>query len=577
LAPPETTTPPVAKTPPPPVPREFPPVKPSEPLAEITPAEISTSSIHRPKATLKAPEESAPLIAPRKSPVVEWSEPKSCKPAPQSSKKTKISAPLLAAERAGWFVRLRKSIAHLQDKMMADYIRLPQARRERESVPHSRRQRRIALSGTVVLLAAVAITTTWYWGFRAPGELPQSNKKGPIGKPPSGLLVDNKAKSPEIAKGEAAPAAAAVNAAPTESPTSKSAQIKGTLTIDSTPEGVAYEIIAGDSNHRTGTTPATLEDLPKGYAQVFYKGTDSEHREMVWIESGKTSSTRWTVPDKAPSPVAQVPAAPPAPSVAPSITPDVTSVDRMNEFVRQFLETNDSSDVDRAVSFYAPNAEIFEEGRKSLDSIRRDIQSYNGHWPIRRDNIRGAIQMREEIPNQEYNASFQQDYYVEDPARRDWIRGTVSVDLRISVVDGLPKISSIKQRTLNREKGRGKGPGLIVKNDALPANSALAAPSPPLPGSNPPIIEGPQKLIRVVNKQYSFFALVPAEVFPDAMHASDTNQTSFSTTKGRTKLDFLVRDNSDGETFKKLYQEWIAEQTEDQSNKKVHYKPLRDK
>jgi cytoskeletal protein RodZ len=132
--------------------------------------------------------------------------------------------------------------------------------------------------------------------------------------------------------------------------------------------------------------------------------------------------------------------------------------EQITEFVRRFVELNESPDVDAAASFYAPNADILEEGPKSLDSIRRDIQAYNERWPMRRSTVRGDIQLHEKVPNEEYTASFKQDYYVESLSRREWIKGSVSVDLRIIVKDGLPRIASLKQKVLNREKGDVKGP-----------------------------------------------------------------------------------------------------------------------
>jgi hypothetical protein len=127
--------------------------------------------------------------------------------------------------------------------------------------------------------------------------------------------------------------------------------------------------------------------------------------------------------------------------------------ERIGEFIKQFVQSNSSPDSLLTASFYAPNAEIFDEGSKNLDSIRRDIQAYNERWPTRRNEIRGQIQLVEKVDNQEYGASFQQDYYVENPARREWIKGAVAIDLEIKVIEGLPKISSIKQTMLKREKG----------------------------------------------------------------------------------------------------------------------------
>ena len=154
----------------------------------------------------------------------------------------------------------------------------------------------------------------------------------------------------------------------------------------------------------------------------------------------------------------------------------------IEDFVKQFVEANSSPDVDREVLFYAPNAQIFEEGPKTPDSIRHDIETYKTTWPVRSSSISGAVQVTEKVPNQEYIASFKQDYYVENPARGEWVKGTVAVDLSIIVVDGLPKISSIKQNVLSREKGTGKPPAL--NNVTAQPSATQAAPSSPSPRNN---------------------------------------------------------------------------------------------
>jgi hypothetical protein len=110
--------------------------------------------------------------------------------------------------------------------------------------------------------------------------------------------------------------------------------------------------------------------------------------------------------------------------------------------------------VDLAVSFYAPNVDLFEEGRKSTDAIRRDIESYNARWPSRRATIRGDVRLSEKAKNHSYTASFEHDYYVENPSRGEWINGAVQVDLQITIDgDGIPRIVSMKQKTLRKDKG----------------------------------------------------------------------------------------------------------------------------
>jgi TIR domain len=126
----------------------------------------------------------------------------------------------------------------------------------------------------------------------------------------------------------------------------------------------------------------------------------------------------------------------------------------IDDFVHNFIASNDTNDVDLAVSFYAPNVDLYDEGRKSIDAIRQDIESYNARWPTRRTTIRGDVRLSEKAPNRNYAAIFDHDYYVENPGRGEWINGAVAVELQITVdSDGLPKIVSMKQKTLRRDKG----------------------------------------------------------------------------------------------------------------------------
>lgn len=126
----------------------------------------------------------------------------------------------------------------------------------------------------------------------------------------------------------------------------------------------------------------------------------------------------------------------------------------IDEFVHNFIASNETSDLDLALSFYAPTVDLFEEGRKSTDAIRLDVDSYNARWPSRRATIRGDVRLSEKSPNRNYTASFEHDYYVENPGRGEWINGAVAVDLQITIdEEGIPRIVSMKQKTLRKEKG----------------------------------------------------------------------------------------------------------------------------
>jgi hypothetical protein len=125
----------------------------------------------------------------------------------------------------------------------------------------------------------------------------------------------------------------------------------------------------------------------------------------------------------------------------------------IDEFVHNFITSGESNDSNLALSFYAPRVDVFEEGWKTTDAIRRDIETYNVRWPRRRNTIRGDVRLSEKA-NRTYLASFEHDFYVENPSRGEWISGAAAVDLQITVADdGIPKVFSQKQKTLRREKG----------------------------------------------------------------------------------------------------------------------------
>jgi hypothetical protein len=126
----------------------------------------------------------------------------------------------------------------------------------------------------------------------------------------------------------------------------------------------------------------------------------------------------------------------------------------MDEFVHNFIASGESNDSDWALSFYAPKVDLFEEGSKTIEAIRRDVENYNARWPKRRNTIRGDVRLSEKAPNRTYAASFEHDYYVENPARGEWINGAAAVDLQIAISDdGIPRVISQKQKTLRKEKG----------------------------------------------------------------------------------------------------------------------------
>jgi hypothetical protein len=170
-----------------------------------------------------------------------------------------------------------------------------------------------------------------------------------------------------------------------------------------------------------------------------------------------------TPPPVAPSPSPSPETTPePTPSPSPTEPSKKAPASRNNrawqvwidEFVHNFIASNETNDLDLALSFYGPNVELFEEGRKSDEAIRKDIEAYNTRWPSRRATIRGDVRLSEKTPNRNYTATFEHDYYVENAGRGEWINGAVAVDLQITIDgEGIPRIVSMKQKTLRKDKG----------------------------------------------------------------------------------------------------------------------------
>ena len=154
---------------------------------------------------------------------------------------------------------------------------------------------------------------------------------------------------------------------------------------------------------------------------------------------------------------------------SPSARNNRTSQAWIGDFVRHFVAANQLRDVDANLAFYAADVDYFDDGRRDHAYIRPDIEKYDERWPIRRDSIEGDIQLREKAADKEYTASFKLDFYVESPARAEWSKGQFAIDLDISIVDGVPNISGIKEKLLHQQKG---------KTEAATPNGAAATVAP---------------------------------------------------------------------------------------------------
>jgi hypothetical protein len=70
-------------------------------------------------------------------------------------------------------------------------------------------------------------------------------------------------------------------------------------------------------------------------------------------------------------------------------------------------------------------------------------------------------------PDKEYAASFKLNFYAESVPRAVWTKGQFAIDLDISIVDGIPQISGIKEKMLHQQKGK---PNAAMPNSPTPAN-----------------------------------------------------------------------------------------------------------
>jgi len=420
-----------------------------------------------------------------------------------------------------------------------------------------RRRKTITISAALVVGLAIAGAAI-YWGVRSGtferlfAQVTQSLKERKFTKvqrapPPPGVI----------------PRASEAPVATPPSTSATAAQIAGSLVIDSTPRGEAYEVIDSENKHHIGKTPGTVDDLESGYAQVIFKREGmSDHREAVWIASNKRSSITWKFPEVSQQPPAMAPnpSATPTPlvanqSVAPSAAPpSSTWQTSIGDFVRQFVAVNQSQDANATVGFYAPTVDYFGNRGKDHAYILRDVQKYNTQWPARRDSIDGDIRIDEKTPNQQYVANFKLNLYTENSKTTEWSKGEVAMTLDIHVLDGVPKIAAINQKKLQRgQSGRGKGPRP--------------------PDMEPPGPIKPTKLTKVFVKKYGFSALLPPEMFPDAeTKLADGTTDRLNSLKGCANIAF----SAPHENVRKVFDDYVNQFQAAPEHRTIDYKVVKD-
>jgi hypothetical protein len=180
-----------------------------------------------------------------------------------------------------------------------------------------------------------------------------------------------------------------------------------------------------------------------------------------------------------PSPSPEITTTPPAPEQAPLAKNGRTWQAWIGDFVRQFVAANQSKDANATLALYAPTVEYFDDHQKDQAHIRQDIEKYNERWPARQDSIEGDIHLQEKVPDKEYVASFKLNFYAESLPRGIWTKGQFAIDLDISIVDGIPRISGIKEKMLHQQKGK---PGSTPTNNAPRKSYAYGIPIQGKPG-----------------------------------------------------------------------------------------------
>jgi hypothetical protein len=193
------------------------------------------------------------------------------------------------------------------------------------------------------------------------------------------------------------------------------------------------------------------KDLGKA-VELYQKAADQGNQRAKDNLRRLQTRTRRAVQPPAAAATRAASAAAPEPPVAPQ--PSYMSwTNRLTQFVSDYVSSTGDSNVERAVSFYAPTADILDEGPKTVDQIRQEIVNYNERWPLRRNTIVGDIHVQENVRDESYTIRFDQNFYAESAARREWSSGKVAVTLEVRIQGGVPEITSLKERTLERQKG----------------------------------------------------------------------------------------------------------------------------
>jgi hypothetical protein len=339
----------------------------------------------------------------------------------------------------------------------------------------AKRSKKTAFACTILALC-LAVTAGWFFGIYQPGQKRHSETSAAAPSP-----------TPSVppTQAESVPPAA-----------------PGSVTVNTSPEGATVRLGANVEK-----SPATFKDIRPGKYSMWMEldGYDTIEKEVevksnefadlgtFALQRSKPSYTATTPPPAASTPQGetptptvsqrpnatpfptpdQTPASPAFPPIARAkpVTPSVkngrTWQAWIGEFVRQFVSANQLKDANATLAFYAPSVDYFDDGGEDHAYVRSDIEKYNERWPLRHDSIEGDIHLKEKVPDTEYAASFKLNFYAESAPRAVWTKGQFAIDLNISVEDGIPRISGIKEKMLHQQKGK---PNPATPSSPTPAN-----------------------------------------------------------------------------------------------------------
>jgi hypothetical protein len=262
---------------------------------------------------------------------------------------------------------------------------------------------------------------------------------------------------------------------------------------------VAYFAVSSKIKSTSTRKEAVVESATRAPQPSASVTPESSPVPSATVETNSPSSASETSPVQQPAPSASEETTPstnsdqtgmpsPSPEIAtPSLAPEQAPLAKngrtwqawIGDFVRQFVAANQSKDANATLALYAPTVDYFDDHQADQAFIRRDIEKYNERWPVRQDSIEGDIHLQEKVPDKDYVANFKLNFYAESAPRAIWTKGQFTIDLDITIVDGMPKISGTRQKLVHQQKGK---PGGTPANNAPRKSYAYGIPIQGKPG-----------------------------------------------------------------------------------------------